>query len=113
MRVALQQSVQIEQRGQFLHPGLEALRWPLLDLEAESDVPQDGHVFEQSVTLKNKSDVAFLHRQAVDLRAAHKNAATLGRFQSGDEPQNSRFAAATGAEQGDQFAFRDRDADVL
>jgi len=85
----------------------------MLDFEAEGDVVKGGHVFEQGVVLEDEADVALLDGDAVDLEAADEDAAAGGSFQAGDEAQDGGFAAAAGAEQGEQLALGDREVDVL
>ena len=113
MRVTLQQAVQFQQGGQFAHPVGDARLGPFFDFQAEGNVVEAGHVFEQGVVLKDKPDIALLHRHAVDLRAADKNPAAGRVFQTGDHAQDGGFPAAAGAEQTDQFPFVDDKVDVF
>ena len=101
MRVALQESLQFQQRGQFRHTRLIWLAVPFFDLQTESDVSGDGHVAEERVILEDKPDVALADGDIVDLRAANENATAFGCFQSGDEAEDGGFAAAAGTRERD------------
>ena len=85
----------------------------LLDLQAEGDVLADGHVGEQAVLLEDHTDVALFGGQVGDILAVEEDLALGNLFETGETAQQGRFAAARGAEQGDELAVLHAQIDAL
>jgi hypothetical protein len=70
-------------------------------------------VGEEGVVLEDQ-----IHRPPVgwglgEVVALHQDAAALGPFEAGDQAQGGGFAAAGGAQQGEELAGADREAEVV
>ena len=74
------------------------------DIETESDIVKNGHVPEERIVLKDKSYPAFTHVALGRVLAIEQYAAAVGRFQSGNDAEQRRLAAAGRAKQSHQFA---------
>ncbi len=90
-----------------LGPGDAAL------LQPEGDVAGDGEMRKQRVGLEDVAHVALMRRQPGDLGAVDADRAAVGSDQPGQHAQGRGLAASGGAEQGDGFALRDRQRDVV
>lgn len=77
----------------------------LLQLQAEGNVLFHAHVGEQRIALEHHADAAFLRRGAGDVLAVDANTARVDVGQPGQAAQQRGFAAAAGAQQGDEFPF--------
>ena len=76
-------------------------------LEAELDVVARGEMREEGVVLEYGADVALVGLASVDDFAVEQDVAGGGFFESGDQAEGGRLAAAGGAEQGEETAARD------
>src|SRR6266567_60878 len=103
--VAPFQAFQSKQVQQFGYSGFDIRSLPFLDLQAEGDVFEHGHVLEQGVVLEDEPDVALLHGQIINALAANEHVTGGRHFQTGDHTQHRRLAAAAGSEQGHQLAL--------
>ena len=81
-----------------------------LRLQAERDIVPDRAPGKQRGILKHDDPRRVRPLDADIVLAQHP---ATRRFQSGDEPQQCRLAAAGGTEQSDEFARRDRETDVF
>src|SRR5581483_8396105 len=107
VRATFFQAGQTEQFEQFGHARLDVGPFPFFDFEAQLDVLEHAHVFEQGVVLENETDVALLDGDVVDPFAADEDVAIGGNLKTGDHAENGGFATAAGTEQRHQFAFMD------
>lgn len=82
---------------------------PLL-LEAKGDVVQHGKPGKQRMLLKHNDAV---RPRGVARLAVHRNFALLGLLQPGDQVKQRRFAAARRSKQRNEFAFADRQRNIV
>ena len=97
-------AAELHQVQRFLHalacgPTLDAAHF-----ETEHDVLGHRQMREKRVALEQHADVAAMHRGSGDRRPVDEYLAAAGLHQTSDHSQAGGFAAATGAEQGDEFA---------
>jgi hypothetical protein len=77
---------------------------PALELEAEGDVAEDGHVGKEGVVLEHHAEAPLLRAQVIDALAVEPDL-TLGRGdEAGEDVQRRRLAASAGPEEGDELA---------
>ena len=107
MRKSLLQFLKAEQFQQFCDARFGVGGFPFLNLQSKGNVLEHSHVLEQRVILKNKTDVPLLDFDIVDPLPAHEDVAVGGHFQSSNQAQHSRFAAAARPKQRQQLAFTD------
>ena len=81
--------------------------------KAEGDVFGHAHVAEQRVVLEHEAHAASGGRERGDILAVEGDDAAVGRVQPGDLAQQRGLARAGGAEQGDEFAGRRVERDVV
>ena len=67
---------------------------------------RDGEVGEEGVALEDGGDVALVGGEAVEAGAVEEDVAGGGVFEAGDQAEGGGFAAAGGAEQGEELARR-------
>ena len=91
---------EMHEREQFVDPRLDLFLRSLADLEPERDVAAHGHVLERGVVLEDEADVALLRRQRRRVFAGDLDRAGVGLFETGDDAQQGRLAAAARTEQG-------------
>ena len=103
--VAPLQAFQAKQVQQFGYSGFDIRSLPFLDLQAEGDVFEHGHVLEQGVVLEDEPDVALLHGQVINALTANEHVTGGRHFQTGDHAEHGGLAAAAGSEQGHQLAL--------
>ena len=117
--VALFKLLDLEQGEQLVHALADARLIPLEHLQTEGDVFIHRHVRPERVVLEQKADVALVRRQVDALfgienrHAVDQNPAAGRRFKPGDHAQGGRFAAAGGAEQGDEAAILNLQIQIL
>ena len=68
---------------------------------------------EECIALEDHAETALLRLQLIDAVAAEADLAARKRKQPRDTIESRRFAAAGGAEQGDEFARLDRQVDAV
>ena len=101
---------------QFKHlacPYLCFLLFFTLHLQAERDVVHYGHMWKQSVMLKDGVDLALVRWQADDLFTEQTNRAFGDVLEPGDHLQEGRLAAARGAEQREELGVVDCQVDLV
>src|SRR5258708_51715 len=98
---------------QLRYPRPDVRPLPSLDLKPESDVLEHGHVLEQRVILKHKSNVAFLDGHIVHSLAFDEHVACCGHFEARNHAQHGGLAASARAKQRHQLAFLDREGDIF
>ncbi len=69
-------------------------------------------MFEQSIMLKDESNLALLDWQARRIRAAKDNPAAVRGFEPGDDTKQRRLSRARRAKQSQEFARADIEADI-
>ena len=117
--IAFFKLLDFEQREQLVHAFANARLIPLEHLQTEGDVFIHRHVRPERVVLEQKADVALVRRQVDALfgienrHAVDQNPAAGRRFKPGDHAQGGRFAAAGGAEQGDEAAILNLQIQIL
>lgn len=62
--------------------------------QAKADIVGDVQMRKQGEVLENETDVAQMRRLCVDHLAVHGDRSVIGRFESGDQPQERRLARA-------------------
>ena len=105
MRIAPFQPFQPEQLEQLFNPRLGFSTLPFLDLQAEGDVLEDGHVLEQRVVLEHEADITLLHGHIVYPLAPDEHVPGGRHLQPGNHAQHRRLPPAARAEQSHQLAF--------
>ena len=70
------------------------------------------HMRKKCVALENRIDGTLFRRQVGDIFSVQNDAALIGRFQTGNDAQGCRFAAARRAEQRDEFAAGNVKGDI-
>ena len=102
--------VQLDQLKQLVHLALDlaldGARLARSGAQAKGDVIEHRHVPEQRVVLENKAHLPLPYVGVGGVLTIEPDTAAIGCFQSGDDAQQGRLAAARRAEQGDQFARR-------
>src|SRR5450432_850182 len=116
LRIALLQALELHQLQQ-LHAACAYLtlrRAPrkFAHAQAERDVVEHAHVFEQRVVLEHETDAPFLHAQVGGVDVAETDTALVDRLQSRNRTQQRGFAGAGRPEQREQFARRDLELDI-
>ncbi|MNT10347.1 hypothetical protein D3C72_1451730 [compost metagenome] len=79
----------------------------LVHFQPEGHVLGHRHVRKQRIALEHHAGVALVNRQPGHVGVADKDAAGRGGDEAGDHAQGRRLAAAAGAQERDQLAFRD------
>ena len=74
-------------------------------LQAQPHVVPDGEVRIERVGLKDHGDAALGRRHRRHFPSFYPDAAAGGVFESGDDPQQSRLAAAGGPDENDELAI--------
>ena len=112
-RHALVHAFEGYQSEQFL-PSLATVGCPhSADAQCKFDVVRHGHVTEQRVVLEYEADSAFLGGHVGHVAAMQRDAAVVYTGQAGDCPEERAFAAATGAEQNEEFPIPNVQGDVV
>src|ERR1700730_3805672 len=109
----MREAMQLHQLEQLIHTALDEAAAALSKRQTEGDVIPDRHMFERGVMLKDKPDPAFLRRQPGRVLSEYQDFARVRVFQSGDNPEQRRFAAAARTEQRGKRAARHVEADVF
>jgi hypothetical protein len=79
--------------------------------EAELDVLPHVEMREQRVVLEHHAEAAPRRRHVGDVLALDDDAPTIGRLESGEQPQHRGLPAARGPQQRDDLAARDVECD--
>ncbi|MPL94881.1 hypothetical protein SDC9_41040 [bioreactor metagenome] len=82
-------------------------------LERKGQVLGHRHMREKRVVLEHHADPALVRRKMVDVRPAEAYFAVRGGFESRQHHQAGCLARAGRAEHGQEFAFADREVEVL
>ena len=94
---------ELDQLQHFLHAPPDLLGRPALELQAEGDVAEDGHVRKQRVVLEDHPEAALLGRHAVDALPVDRDLTVGGGDQSRDDVQGRGLAAPAGPQEGDEL----------
>ena len=86
--------------------GLPSAKRPA-GIEAEREVVADVEMGIEGRPLKDHGQVAAMRWEVRHVAVADMDVAAGGRFESGDEPQQRRFAAAGGTDKDEEFAVGD------
>ena len=100
---------------------VEGLAHPRRDLtardaryaQAVAHVLLDGHVRKQRVVLENRVDLAPVGRVIGHVAPVQHDAAGIGGFKPGDQPQHGGLAATRRPEQGDELALLQRKGHIV
>src|SRR5205814_7349775 len=87
--------------------------WNAFDLEPVADVVGNRHVREERVVLEHGVGLAGVWRQRGDVAPAELDAAGVGTFETGDEPQQRRLARPGGSEQREELALVHLEIDAV
>ncbi|MNZ80381.1 hypothetical protein D3C78_990130 [compost metagenome] len=112
-RFAFGQVLHLHQREHFLDPLRDQFAIKALHLEAEGDILRNTHVRKQRVTLEHRVDPTLERRQIVDRLAREADLTVADMLEAGDGAQQGGFAAAGGAEQGEEFVVGNVHRDVI
>ncbi len=82
-------------------------------MQAEGHVLEDVQVREQGKILEHQAEAALVGWHALQRGGIPADLALIRVFQPGDERQHGRFAAAAGAEQGDDLALVHLEGDAV
>ncbi|MNW57073.1 hypothetical protein D3C74_348480 [compost metagenome] len=85
----------------------------LLDAQSESHILEYVQVRKQRIVLKYRIDLPLVGGNVVDDLAIEINRAFSRLGETGNQPQNSRLAAARRAQQGIEFTAFDFEADAF
>jgi hypothetical protein len=84
-----------------------------LDLEAEGDIFEHGHMPKQSIVLKNETDLAIAYRPQSRIPTVDEHLADIRRLEAGNDAQQRGLAAARGPEKREQCPGRHFEIDIL
>ena len=108
------QPFQIHQLNGFFHDFTVA---PLAMRQPIGHILENRHVREESQILKHHADAPMTHIHigafSGEKLFAAPDLALVGAFQTGDDPQQSGFAATAGAKQHERGGFGHGEADVF
>ncbi|MNV64405.1 hypothetical protein D3C71_1570450 [compost metagenome] len=103
----------MHQREHFIDTLRNQFAFKTLHLEAEGDILRNTHVRKQRVTLEHRVDPTLERRQIVDRLAREADLTVADMLEAGDGAQQGGFAAAGGAEQGEEFVVGNVDRHVV
>ena len=83
------------------------------DFRPEGNIFFNVHVRKERVLLENRIDRSSIRRQARDVFAVEEDAPRVGLFKAADNPKHRRFAATRRSQQRDEFAFVNRQVDLV
>jgi hypothetical protein len=112
LRLAVQQVLDLEDLGGFVHAAVDLVLRGLAQLEAERHVLVHGHVRIQRVVLEHHGDVAVLRGNVVHQLVADVQLALGDLLQAGDHAQRGGLAAAGGADEDDEFLIGDLQVEI-
>ncbi len=112
MRAAIGETLQLHHRQRLADARGDLCIGRFLHAQAEGDIFKHRHMREEGVALKHRIDVAMLGGGIGDIAVIQHHPTAVDRFQPGDQPQNSGFAAARRTEQGNKFAVIDGQVEV-
>src|SRR5262249_36785517 len=87
--------------------------WAVPDLQTIADIFLHRHARKQGVGLENHADSPFPRRQVGHVFAMKNHVSVVRLFETRDNAQDRRLAAARSAEQYQRLTFGDIEADVL
>jgi hypothetical protein len=105
--LAVQQMLDVQDLGRVLHGRIDLRLRDLGQLQAEGHVVVKRHMGIERIRLEHHRDAAVGGRDVVHAFAADHQLARGDVFESGDHPQQRRFAAARGTDEDDELAVRD------
>jgi hypothetical protein len=111
-RLAVEQALETEQRGDARQAGGMLGRRFLAHLDAEQDVLRDVQVREQGIGLEHHRDAPPCRRQPGHIDAVDEDLAGHRNVEPGDQPQGGGLAASRRTEEDDEAARRRNEADV-
>jgi len=97
----------LEQLGDLLHEGPALGGGRPADLEPVGQVLEHRHVGVERVALEDHGHVAVLGGERVHDLLAQPDLASGQLFESGDQPEHGRLAAARGTDEDEEFAVGD------
>ena len=113
VRLTLRELLHVHQAQHLGHArGNFSLRQLIL-LQAKGDILLHRHMREQRVGLEHHVDRALIRRHAGEVHAVEHDLPGGGLFKTGQHTQQGRFTTARGPQKGKNFAFIDRQADVV
>ena len=112
-RFSRQQLGQADARRRFAHPPIDLGGLDAAGAQRKGDVVEDGEMRIQRVVLKDHRDVAARRLELVDAAIADPDFTGVERFESGQQPQQRRLAAARRPEQDEALARFHVEADPI
>ncbi len=106
-RLAIQQRVELEDAGRLVDLAVDFRFRHLGQLQTEPHVVAHRHVRIERVGLEHHRDAALGGGQVVDPPAVDAQLAVRDAFQTGDHPQQGRFAAAGRTDENHEFLVVD------
>jgi hypothetical protein len=112
LRLAIEVRLETEIDRDLVHALLDLGVRDLLDAERERHVLEHAHVRVERVALEHHRDVALGGRDMGDVAAVDRDLSRGRLLETRDHAQGRRLAAATGADEDDHVARRDRQIEI-
>ena len=112
-RTPVQEVLDIEEFGRFLHPLLDLRLRRLAHLQRERQVLLDRFVRIQRIVLEHHGDVAVFRIEIIHQLVANVDIAVRDLDQSRHQVQGRRFSAAGWADQRHELAILDREGHIV
>ena len=112
-RLALEELLDLEDPRRPPHALVDLFLRQLAQLEPESEVLLDGHVWVERVALEDHRDVPVLRSQVVDDSVANADLAVTDLLEAGEHPQRGRLAAAGRPDEDHQLGVLDLELEVV
>ena len=103
----------LHQFQRFLDPAFDLVLGHLFGFQTVGHVLLHRQVREDGVVLEYHADVPFMGGQVVDGLVVKADLAAVHRIETGDHAQQGGFAAAGGAQQGEEFPGADGQVDAV
>ena len=111
--LAVEQLAEVEYAGRLVDPLVDLGLRELTDAQRERDILAHAHVGIERVVLKDHGHVSLAGRNVVDDLAVEAELAGGHRFESGNQAQQGRLAAARGSHEHHELAVVDFEVDVV
>lgn len=105
-------SLQISEVEQLFNRAASFLYSDAANFQPEGDVLFDRHALEEGLFLEDHAEPAGLRRQVVGAASVQEDVAGVRLFETGDDVQQSRLAAARRPQHNQHFVLRNPKADI-